>query len=378
MINSEEIKEKDNQYIQCVVDYAEVAKSLDEAVRNKSSLEELKNLIRTGIAARTSLSAFDRQNSGMISQRFESMIPHFSAQADLVCEYCQLAQDPKAIKEKFEVQINAVRPDLPPISLETPLVGIRKPSDPYAFGMVVSMDEMKKIASKLGGQEFQGVHLGKGLILIVAQEGDVIKGQISPGALRKISDILSHENYHALADIMGARAMDTKMAEMEQHLYGPFSQEPPVITAQDIRKMIDLILRQAKSELIPEAGIDVSVYLPGAQPQEQFKKALFFVFSQVWHPVKGKVEKLTQILDNPPTHWKIGDQEKISLKSQVASLDKLIMDRVGKFILASGMALSLQNTKLLFFASTYLTFNDFRLLPQVVEVINQRHPKKDS
>lgn len=373
--SNQKVELEKRRWLECAVEYAELVMGLEDAILKGCSEEEAIDLAKKNLGVKPFLQKFKQATNGQIQRRLEIIIPHFLERRKLVEEYKKLASDPEAIRKKFEREINSRNLQKPSIKLSRPKGCLYVPTAPYALGIIVSQEEMKRIASKVGASEFQGLHLGKGLVITMVEDDEIRRKQILPQAKRRIAYVLSHENYHALADVMGARGNRQRLAEAQKYLYDTPKGEPKEVTARDVNRTINCILRMAKGEIIPEVDMDITAYQPNVKTKDQFKVAFSSVFTQVWKPIKGNTLKLKSALENPPAWWKLSNQERLSLKTRVDELEKFIIDKIGTFLVASSKALSSRSRRLLFYAATFLRLEDFDLLLPAVELINQKNPQ---
>lgn len=367
----QEKEDKSRKYIKCVVEYGRLARDLEKAILSGCSGEEAINLIISGLKEKEFLWELNRKLEGEIGGQLGGIAKKLLLRQEQIKSYRKLAKDPLATKQKFEEVINSTKkPGQLPLALKKPLASLFLQESPYALGILIERPEMRKIASFLGCREFQGLHLGEGLVVMTAFPGEREGKQLTLLAQRRIADSFSHENYHALSAVIGASGNRTYLDNLENNLEKHFS-EGKAVSAAQINEVIEQIIRLAKGELIAEAKIDFGVYQPSGEIKDNFTAAYVFVIGQVLNPIKEDILKLRKGFEEMSSSSNLEDREKVALESRIKNLENFIVDKIGAFLLASNKASNSEGKKMLYFAATFCRLQEFILLPALVEEINK-------
>jgi len=373
MIDSKEKAEiiPNRKYLLTTSEYAEAVLVIDNAVLADHSTEETRALVGSTVAGLSNLADFDKSNAEFITQRLESFIPHMLDGRRSIREYLDLWKDRDAFHQRAEGMINSINPTASPVKLKSFEALLFNRNLPYAAGVVVDTEDMQKIAVKVGVRNFSGLHVKAGewgsLMFLV------VPGKLSAqpkDVLDKLMDTLSHENYHALAAMMGASGGKARLAESSKKLY---ESSQNIVMLDNLHGHIDNVLRVAKGELIPEVNMNINVYPLKGEKDTRLRAAFRAIAAQTLGPIETDIQRFQVSLDNPPPRWKPTVEELLKVKSRADGLRDLILQRTTNFFEARGVALQNGNERLLFYASTFLALPDFYLLPKVMENLNQKY-----
>lgn len=379
MENAQElVTDKEKGLINAVVEYAEIAYSLEEAVLGGADVLEAKSLIENTLPTKTALLKFD-QPAGTVQQRLEWIGPNLIERRELIARYREMAKSGTGLKEVFEERLKLLNKGVE-VQLRRVHSFIVIDAAPFAVGAVIDKATMEDIASKLKRPKFHGVSIGGGLVLVTANDGDLVDGKFTNKASRRIADTMSHENYHALASLVGAHSYTAYM-NLDKKGGVMFAENPNAIAdAKLVDSTIYDMFRIARGEILPEVQIDTGAYegKDGGDAKARAKQAYIFVCEQALGPSKEFLGKLRIALNELPPHWKIGEQNQEILKRKIGAIEQRIMDAVTGLFIARFKTTINKERRMLFYAGTFMGLEDFRILPQVADAIKIKQSEKPS
>lgn len=277
------------------------------------------------------------KGAGELVTRFDPVVPRFIERKKLVDKYLAMSNDQNAIKSLVEEKLNyRLAEGQSPVRVDHVYGLATVRGAEFSLGIMIDFKSMENTAASFNEVKFYGVHIGEGIVLLTVNDDEVENGKVKPEAASRISDTMRHENYHSLAQIIGAHSTGSKinLQNSENRIHGGGQ----TVGFKDVAGLIYDMKRVAKNEIIPEAEMDMrayQAYSPGTEDSAKgnMKAAYNFIAHNLRRLVEPHATRLKVALENLPSGWNIPDKWKTAFVDQMANIEDLMYGSLSSFLL---------------------------------------------